>query len=795
MTSNKVRVRRYLGFRGLSGLVGLPVVLMVAGLHGCSSDTGPGYVPEQTIFNNEGQVVIDGELLLGETLTAVILDEDGTGNASFQWASDSTDIEDATMSTFVLTEAELGSSMTVSVRYTDGFGFLEVLTSTPTPAVLAEANVDGAIAVVGVPVVGRTLTASISDGNGIENAMPSYTWFGGGVEISGATAQTYVVQPSDVGADITVAATYTDDIGFEESVMSPPFGPISETAVNVPGMLSVVGIPVVGRTLTAVVADPNGVGAIVTFQWFADGTAISGAAGPAYELTTADRRSVVSVTASYTDDDGFVEGPLSADIGDIVYTAIVVGEDSLRAAATTSTTGDAIGLASPADGDDYDAMAEIEFPGDDVLVRRTAMSSAVISGRTCLVFSGDGMVIDGLVFERLEWLGGTCDSSGGDSSIFLSGNGSVLRNCEFRSEAFPRDTALSATYHYVGLKGLDHLVERNLFKGKDMDKQGSAITMFANTTPMANQGHTVQYNLFRDMVGRSVDDLNSTAHAIQAGRTTGADAQGDGLFVIQYNRFDNVRSQRRVIRVQSSRNIIRGNTVVDSLGLIALEDGQGSTVTRNVILSNGEDQDDDDGGISFAPLRHAITDNYISNLRTGSGQRGGLLVNLPPLDNENGNGVIIDAGGDFTVTVARNTVVNARQAIIFDIDGTSCGPLAPLLDFDGNLVFNQSSNPNGSGRTAVIDGDFSSASCALDPASDFDDNHIYSATLSQSGAFDFSGAPGDNVVGDQDGIPFTVNDEGLLSGGGAAMGIGVDTSLLHVIQENEVGPGSDWVAP
>ncbi|MEL7369157.1 MAG: chondroitinase-B domain-containing protein, partial [Myxococcota bacterium] len=265
---------------------------------------------------------------------------------------------------------------------------------------------------------------------------------------------------------------------------------------------------------------------------------------------------------------------------------------------------------------------------------------------------------------------------------------------------------------------------------------------------------------------------------------------------IQYNRFDSIQSERRLIRVQSGANIIRGNTIVNSLGLIALEDGYANTVTQNIILSAGEDGDD--GGISFAPLGHTITDNYINNLRTTSGQRAALLINADPLSGSGNRAIFGTAGLDFTVTVARNSVVNARQAIAFE--DADCGLLAHVLDFDDNLVFNQTSamsingNTNGSGRTAITDGDFTAA-CSIDAASNFDNNHIYSETLSQSGTFNFNGRPGDNLVGGQDGVAFTVNDEGLLSAGGASMGIGVDTSMLHLITETEVGPGSTWVAP
>ena len=288
---------------------------------------------------------------------------------------------------------------------------------------------------------------------------------------------------------------------------------------------------------------------------------------------------------------------------------------------------------------------------------------------------------------------------------------------------------------------------------------------------------------------------DSTAYALQLGRTTGSDAQGVGMFTVQYNRFDSVQSERRLLRVQSGGNLIHGNTIVNSLGLIALEDGYANTVSSNIILSGGTDGDD--GGISFAPLGHTVVDNYINNLRTTSGQRAGLLLNPDPMSGS-GNGTILTLGLDYTVTVARNTVVNARQAIQFE--NADCAVFAPILDFDDNLVMNQSSalsingNTNGEGRTAVRDNDWTSDGCVLDAGSTFAGNRFYSAVLSSSGTFDFNGNLAGNTVGGEDGATFIQDADGLVNGSGPDAGVGVDTSTLNLILESQVGPGSTWTA-
>lgn len=765
-------------------------------LSACHDETLP--IPDNTptpLQNTAGSVTIAGNAVTGETLTADVSDFNGiSGAITYQWAGDGANIAGATSSTYVVTTAEVGQTITVTASYTDDAGFSEALTSPPTAAVTVPPNVVGVATISGVPTVGETLTANLVDDNGTAGSTLAYQWLANGADIAGATTQTYMIVAGDVNATITVNVSYTDDDGYMEDVTSAGVGPVSTTASNVVGTIAISGTLVVGETLTATVTDPNGT-TTVNYQWQADGVDVAGATAETLALTAAELGAVISVSANYTDNDGFMEGPITDTVMDIVYTAIVVGETTLQAAAAAAMDGDIIGLASPS-GDDYADMAEVDFAANDLRIQRTAGSTAVISGTTCIVFSGDNIIADGLVFDDLDWIGGgTCDSNG-DASVFLDGDGITLSNSEFLDEAFPRTVPSSDPYHYIAVQGVGNLIERNLFEGKDMDNEGSAITLFANTDPDANRSHIIQYNLFRNFLGKSAvaSNRDSTAHALQMGRTTGGDAQGDGLFTVQYNRFDSIQSERRLMRVQSGGNTIHRNTIVNSAGLIALEDGYANTVTFNIILAGGADSDD--GGISFAPLGHTVTDNYINNLRTTSSQRSGLLINPDPLSGSGNGSIIGTAGLDFTVTVARNSVINARRAIQFE--DADCAVLSPILDFDDNLVMNQSSalsingNTNGTGRDAVTDSDFLGAGCSLDAASDFDNNRFYSSSLSQSGTFDFNGAPGDNVSGPEDGATFVQDANDLVNGSGPDAGAGVDTSMLNLIEETQVGPGSTW---
>ncbi|MFK8014017.1 MAG: chondroitinase-B domain-containing protein [Gammaproteobacteria bacterium] len=766
-----------------------------------SVTSAPTAAVEAAPTNTVGAVTITGTAQVAETLTAAVTDANGTTTSTitYQWAADGVAIGGATATTYELTAAEIGAIITVTADYTDDDGFVESLTSAGTVAVVTNAtNTVGTVTITGTAQVAETLTANVADTNGTTGSTITYQWAADSVDIGGATATTYVLTAAEIGAIITVTADYTDDDGFVESITSAGTAAVLTNVTNTMGSVAVTGTTLVGDTLTAAVTDANGTGTI-NYQWKADDVDIAAATASTYVLTTAQLGTTVSVTVDYTDNEGFAEGPLDAAAGDLVYSAIVTGETTLMTAVMAAADGDVIGLDSAGGGDDYADMGEVDFAANLLQVRRTAGSTAVITGATCIVFSGDGIVADGLVFDDLDWIMGTTCDSNGDGSVYLSGDGVTLRNSEFLGEAEPRTVPSGDAYHYITLKGFGNIIERNLFQDKDMDNEGSIISIFADTNIGSNEGHIIRYNLFKDIPGKTgvSGNRNSTAHALQIGRSTGGDSVGTGDHTVQYNRFENVESERRLMRVQSGGNLIEGNTVVNSLGLIALEDGFASTVRENVILSGGEDNDD--GGISFAPLGHTITDNYINNMRTTSGQRAALLINPDPLSGS-GNTTILGTGGlDFTLTVARNTVVNARQALSFD--DPDCGDLDPILDFDDNFIMNQSSglsinmNTNGVNRFAVTDEDWDNSGCVIDGASDFDNNHFYSATLAE-GSFNFNGAAADNVVGGEDGATFVVDPvTGLVDGSGVDAGVGADTSLLNVIAEDQVGPGSTWVAP
>lgn len=261
-----------------------------------------------------GQPVISGIATEDQTLTADasgISDDDGLGTFSYQWLRNGSSISGATSSTYSLTDADVGATLSVRIRYTDGHGTLESLTSSST-AVVTGINDNP----VGLPVIqgtireDQTLTAStvgVSDADGL--GAISYQWLRNGSAISGANSSTYITGDADVGTNLSVRISYTDNQGTTETLTSASTAAVQNVNDLPTGLPVLSGVFEEDRTLTASIAsisDIEGLG-VVNYIWLRNGSAISGATSSTYSTTDTDVGTRISVRVSFIDGLGTTE--------------------------------------------------------------------------------------------------------------------------------------------------------------------------------------------------------------------------------------------------------------------------------------------------------------------------------------------------------------------------------------------------------------------------------------------------------------------------------------------------------
>ena len=136
----------------------------------------------------------------------------------------------------VLTQAQVGQTITVRVSYIDGGGTTETLTAAPTTTVT---NINdtptGLPTITGTPTQGIILTmntAAIRDADGLGTF--TYQWQGAGNDISGATDTLLVLTQDEVGQTITVRVSYIDGGGTTETLTAAPTTTVTISMMHPP---------------------------------------------------------------------------------------------------------------------------------------------------------------------------------------------------------------------------------------------------------------------------------------------------------------------------------------------------------------------------------------------------------------------------------------------------------------------------------------------------------------------------------------------------------------------------------
>ena len=216
---------------------------------------------------------------------------------AYQWLRDGANIAGATSSTYVVVAGDLGHAISCKVTATNSFGSTPA-TSNAVLIVAVPVNTV-APAITGTATVGSTLSCSQGTWTNSPTSY-AYQWLQNGVNISGATASSYVVVTGDAGTSIrcTVTATNATASGSATSnalaIAALPSAPSNTVAPVVSGTATV------GSTLSCSQGTWTNSPTGYTYQWQRNGVDTSGATSASYVTVTADGGTSVScrVTAS-----------------------------------------------------------------------------------------------------------------------------------------------------------------------------------------------------------------------------------------------------------------------------------------------------------------------------------------------------------------------------------------------------------------------------------------------------------------------------------------------------------------
>ncbi|UOQ88482.1 hypothetical protein MUN74_14550 [Agromyces endophyticus] len=230
---------------------------------------------------------ISGTAAVGSTLTAKT--GTWTTNATFptkfsyKWFASGVAISGATASTYKLTSAQAGKTISVVVTGTVGGNIRAIKQSAATAKVATVATPT----ISGTAAVGSTLTAK--PGTWTSGTVFSYQWYASGTAITGATASTFKLTSAQAGKTVTV--TVKGALSGYTTVSKSSAATAKVATVATP---TISGTAAVGSTLTAKPGTWT-TGTTFSYQWYASGTAISGATSSTFKLTSLQKGKTITV--------------------------------------------------------------------------------------------------------------------------------------------------------------------------------------------------------------------------------------------------------------------------------------------------------------------------------------------------------------------------------------------------------------------------------------------------------------------------------------------------------------------
>lgn len=235
---------------------------------------------------------LSGTVRVGSTVTA----KPGTWTSgttlAYQWYASGRAISGATRSTYTPTSTVKGTSLTVRLTGTKA-GYTTVARNSAGTTVAAGVFSAPAPKISGTVRAGNKV--SVSRGTWSPSASTyRYQWRVNGAAISGATGTSYTIPSKYAGKKLTVTVTGSRSGYATRSVTSA-----SATVLRVYSATStpkISGTVRVGSTLTAIRGTWNPAPSSYRYQWRANGTAIKGATGKSFRLTTEQHGKKISVT-------------------------------------------------------------------------------------------------------------------------------------------------------------------------------------------------------------------------------------------------------------------------------------------------------------------------------------------------------------------------------------------------------------------------------------------------------------------------------------------------------------------
>jgi len=292
----------------------------------------------------------------------------------------------------------------------------------------------------------------------------------------------------------------------------------------------------------------------------------------------------------------------------------------------------------------FNARANSKSP---ITLRAQTSGNVILDGKSMLAFSKPNLIVDGLFFKK-----GAIDKG---SIVSFNSDSCQLTNCAIL-DYNPKE--FETKYYWVYFKGNYNRLDHCFFKGKN------------NQNPLiGNDNENSRYNIvdhcyikdipYKNKNGREIIRVWGYGHADEMGN--------DGAyFTVEYNLFERADGEgTEIVSLKSNYNLIRYNTVRETMGGFCGRRGNHNTFESNYIL--GENKEGTTG-IRIAGQFHRVINNYISDvegdglmLMSGEYVESALTKKYKPFK-ENGSKDHLPMYSQVKNSLfAHNTIINAGK--------------------------------------------------------------------------------------------------------------------------------------
>lgn len=326
-----------------------------------------------------------------------------------------------------------------------------------------------------------------------------------------------------------------------------------------------------------------------------------------------------------------------------------------------------------------------------VYFRGETAGKTIMKGLSTVSFSGRGVIVEDLWFEdpQSDSFEKSIVKFRTSDMVASDAHESTLRNCRFTGYNDVMEYQEDIICQWVGLYGLDNVVENCSFE----DKGWMGVIIAVWTEPgYGRAGNSIIRNNYFSRPRSVVDERGAKYNGQEVIRigTSHISMEESGC-TVEYNVFEECSGEAEIASSKTGNNVFRGNVFLGCQGTLTIRLGDAAIVEDNYFDGRNIPET---GGIRIVGVDHVVRNNYMQNLG-GTGNNSAIGITMGVVD------AVINSYFQVSNNVFEgNVVVDCAQALAINI-GNRAGQEEPFTNsrfennvFAGNAITARVASPD-----------------------------------------------------------------------------------------------------